>query len=300
MISQIDASNFNKAKDVLVQYGREIRKDKSEEDTLNEYKKLISDPNYKLFFYEDNNSNQGISLVNIKRNQLQNIYFKDSNIDNQVERDFFAYVFNFTKKQGNRFMSQFEAFSNNLKEYMKDLGISTIIRHEMLVDRSKIIKLKPKSLSERYRFAVWDDSYIQKCAELEYSAFKDSIDFKLGGINSVSAIKKYYHDFVNNKIGILQRGIEFMLFEDDEIIGYCIMSDLHGYGFILTMAIVPDKSGQGLGTSLLIHAMQDLMAKTDKSKVGLTVTEENANAFHLYKKLGFEVSKSQASYMLVG
>lgn len=71
-----------------------------------------------------------------------------------------------------------------------------------------------------------------------------------------------------------------------------------GYGFVdpqtpeLTIAILPGFRGQGLGTALLQALMDE--ARTQYRAICLSVSRTNP-AFHLYRRLGFEVACDRGS-----
>ena len=66
-----------------------------------------------------------------------------------------------------------------------------------------------------------------------------------------------------------------------------------GYGYVddatpeLTMAVLPQYRGRGVGTSLLIHLLQAAWGRYPA--ISLSVAPENP-ALRLYKRLGFEVA----------
>lgn len=79
--------------------------------------------------------------------------------------------------------------------------------------------------------------------------------------------------------------------EEDQPIGAAWVRLIHGYGFVdletpeLTIALLPDFQGRGIGTQLLENLFEAI--KPDFEYVSLSVTWTNM-ARRLYERLGFE------------
>ena len=97
---------------------------------------------------------------------------------------------------------------------------------------------------------------------------------------------------------ILRKSLEsdktvwFTVFDGDKVVGNCSISGIsdkikyrHRCG--LGIAILQEYVGQGLGTMLLERAI-DKAKELGFEQLELGVFEDNANAFSLYKKLGFK------------
>ena len=98
-------------------------------------------------------------------------------------------------------------------------------------------------------------------------------------------IRQYATNFGNRDgdMGILA-------FENDSIIGMSWIRLIHGYGYVddetpeLTIAIIPESRGKGVGTMMLRQLMQD--ASPHYSKISLSVQLTNP-AYKLYQRIGF-------------
>ena len=71
-------------------------------------------------------------------------------------------------------------------------------------------------------------------------------------------------------------------------------------GHIISIAVVPDMRGRGIGKNLMIRAMEALRDYYKVDEYYLEVRVSNHVAINLYKKLGFEVVKTIKGYYLDG
>ena len=86
-----------------------------------------------------------------------------------------------------------------------------------------------------------------------------------------------------------------MGFEGEAPCGFILMRAVAGEAEILTIAVLPDRRGAGLGQLLVEDALR--RAQDNGAEVCfLEVAEENAPARALYVKTGFEVSGKREGY----
>lgn len=101
-------------------------------------------------------------------------------------------------------------------------------------------------------------------------------------------LSKYVKDF--SKPGDLG----FAAFDKETPIGAAWLRQLKGYGYVndetpeLSMAVMPEYRGQGIGTVLLEHLFEH--AKAAYKSVSLSVWKANP-ARRLYERFGFEIIK---------
>ncbi len=62
-------------------------------------------------------------------------------------------------------------------------------------------------------------------------------------------------------------------------------------GRIRALSILPEFQGKGIGTRLLRHA-EEIFKKNGMKLIRIEVVEDNASAYELYKKLGFEKAEN--------
>ncbi len=106
----------------------------------------------------------------------------------------------------------------------------------------------------------------------------------------------------------------FLVAEANErVVGYIMCRVEHGTlhtrpqgklmgrrGHIISIAVVPDMRGRGIGKNLMIRAMEALRDYYKVDEYYLEVRVSNHVAINLYKKLGFEVVKTIKGYYLDG
>jgi len=86
-----------------------------------------------------------------------------------------------------------------------------------------------------------------------------------------------------------------VLEENDEILGYGLLSVTAGEGHILNICLQPKRQRQGLGTRLMKHLLEQAqILKSDT--VYLEVRVSNKGAYDLYRKLGFNVVGHRKDY----
>ena len=100
---------------------------------------------------------------------------------------------------------------------------------------------------------------------------------------------------------------------DGEIVGYImcrIESGLSGFGFapfslskkghIISIAVLPEHRGKGLGRALIEKALETMMKFYNAKSCYLEVRVSNEPAISLYKKVGFEVQRTIRGYYADG
>ena len=98
--------------------------------------------------------------------------------------------------------------------------------------------------------------------------------------------------------------------EDGEVVGYImcrIETGLPNLGFfglikkghVVSIAVMPEHRGKGIGYTLMKEAMKN-MEKYNAKECFLEVRVSNQPAINLYKKLGFQVVKTIRHYYMDG
>jgi len=98
----------------------------------------------------------------------------------------------------------------------------------------------------------------------------------------------YPGHYFNEKM--LTTGKYFGWFEGDQIIGVAgihVFSPEYRIAVLGNIAVDPKHRGQGIGTKLTSHLVEDLLPETDT--ICLNVKADNPAALTSYKKLGFEI-----------
>jgi ribosomal-protein-alanine N-acetyltransferase len=81
----------------------------------------------------------------------------------------------------------------------------------------------------------------------------------------------------------------------DAVAGFVVFMGVFDEGTILNIAVRPDFQGQGIGRSLLEHAMA-VMARQGVQRCLLEVRASNKTARRLYRALGFAIDGQRRDY----
>lgn len=87
----------------------------------------------------------------------------------------------------------------------------------------------------------------------------------------------------------------WVLEDEEEVVGYGLLSVAAAEGHILNLVIKPDRQHQGLGRRLLMHLVEQAKKLNTKS-VYLEVRRSNDIAYDLYIKTGFIVIGERKDY----
>ena len=74
--------------------------------------------------------------------------------------------------------------------------------------------------------------------------------------------------------------------QQQEVIGYVVMSVAAGEAHILTLAVHPEYQGQGIAKNILDHALENSREK-GADTIYLEVRPSNSRAIDIYQKAGF-------------
>ena len=83
--------------------------------------------------------------------------------------------------------------------------------------------------------------------------------------------------------------------DEDEIIGYGLLSAAANEAHILNVCITPERQGQGLGERMMLHLIEEAK-KLRTLSVYLEVRVSNDRAIRLYEKLGFTAIGNRKDY----
>jgi len=87
----------------------------------------------------------------------------------------------------------------------------------------------------------------------------------------------------------------WVLEDQEEIVGYGLLSVAANEGHILNLCIKPERQRQGLGRHMMQHLIEQAK-KLEAQSVYLEVRVSNHGAFDLYQKLGFSVIGHRKDY----
>ncbi len=146
-------------------------------------------------------------------------------------------------------------------------------------------------LPEGYAFVPWNDALLEMHAEVLFASFHDEIDAivfpSLGDRRGCFCLMKE----IRLKAGFCPEATWLLATPS----GFCGTiqgrRERTGLGAIQNLGIMPQQRGQGLGTALLLRAL-DGFRRAGLSRAFLEVTAQNDAAVQLYRRIGFRRRKT--------
>ncbi|HVC92045.1 MAG TPA: GNAT family N-acetyltransferase [Pirellulales bacterium] len=183
-------------------------------------------------------------------------------------------------------------------EVASPMGLTYFKRFRMEIDVNGVDPREPR-LPWGYAWVDWQPELLPAHAETKYQSFRAELDANvfpcLGEFDGcVRLMQEICH-----KDGFLP-GATWLITYDDGDSTFCGtiqgIRDRTGLGAIQNLGITPEHRGQGLGTCLLLKALQGFR-RAGLRRAFLEVTAQNEGAIKLYRRLGF--SKARTVYKAV-
>jgi GNAT superfamily N-acetyltransferase len=171
------------------------------------------------------------------------------------------------------------------------MAVNYFKRFRMEVDLQEV---RPASLDlpAGYRAVAWRSSLIDAHAETKYRCFRWEIDANVFPCLGNSDGCRRLMGEIARRSGFL--GEATWLIEHRQSrrqAQYCGtiqgVADRDGMGSIQNVGVIPEHRGLGLGTNLVVCALEGFR-KSGVKRVRLEVTAENTGAIRLYQRLGFQ------------
>jgi mycothiol synthase len=147
------------------------------------------------------------------------------------------------------------------------------------------------ALPEGYALWPWSEALLHEHAEALYASFHECVDSVVFPSLGDRTGCYYLMMEISRKSGFLP-GATWLLAGPD---GYCGtvqgICESRGLGAIQNIGIVPNQRNHGLGTLLLLHALEGFR-RAGLSRAMLEVTAQNEAAIRLYRRLGFARRKT--------
>jgi ribosomal protein S18 acetylase RimI-like enzyme len=177
-------------------------------------------------------------------------------------------------------------------------GFESRRRHYMVLDLGQPLRPAPAH-GLRLRTVRRDD--LPAAAEMIYRSHRGSLDAALNLTYATPALCRGFVDTLVLRAGCGRMDAEASLLAEGPRgpVGVLLASHLsRTNGHVCQVSIVPEAQGQGLGTVLMIAALQAFRAQ-GLSTASLSVTVDNARAWRLYERLGFRLRKEFAAHAWV-
>jgi hypothetical protein len=150
---------------------------------------------------------------------------------------------------------------------------------------------------EGYMLLPWSKSLLDLHAEVKYRSFRNEIDANVFPcLGDLAGCRRLMRE-ITRKGGFLARATWLAVTDSRDVRTreYCGtiqgVCDQAGVGAVQNLGIVPDFRDRGLGSSLLLRALQGFR-ESGVDRVYLEVTAENEGAIRLYERLGFRTVRT--------
>jgi GNAT superfamily N-acetyltransferase len=162
-------------------------------------------------------------------------------------------------------------------------------RFRMEIDLGHAEPLPP--LPEGFGWLSWHDGLLDLHADVNYACFRDEMDaIVFPSLGSRYGCRHLMRE-IRTRPGFVPEATWLLTCPGGTCGTVQGRRDRGGWGAIQNLGVVPEYRGRGLGTALLIRALQGFQ-KAGLGRVFLEVTAENEGAVRLYRRLGFRRRKT--------
>jgi GNAT superfamily N-acetyltransferase len=169
------------------------------------------------------------------------------------------------------------------------MAITYYKRFRMEVDLDG--SLVPGSLPGPFTWVTWDESLIDRHAEVKFRSFRLEIDSCvfpcLGDRHGCQRLMRE----IRRKPGFLPEATWLVTGPGGDVGTVQGVVDRGAIGAIQNLGVVPGYRGLGLGEALVRHALDGFFL-AGLRRAYLEVTAENASAVRLYRSVGFRRAKT--------
>jgi hypothetical protein len=152
-------------------------------------------------------------------------------------------------------------------------------------------------LPPEYRFVAWNPELLATHADTKYQSFRTEIDANVFPcLGDADGCLRLMREIVR-KEGFLPAATWLIVWKGDGFRAdeYCGtiqgIRDRAGYGAVQNLGITPEHRGRGLGSSLLLKALQGFY-RSGLPRGFLEVTAQNEGAIRLYRRMGFRKART--------
>lgn len=176
-----------------------------------------------------------------------------------------------------------------MNQVLERFGVLCRWRAGMTLDLRRMPERKP--LPAGYQFVPWNPARLGEVAELDYRAYRNSLDARLYWqyFSSPCGCEIMWREAIAGKFGRFDPERTLLLARDGQLCGD-VMASVRGpgEGFIGNLAVEPGHRG-GTGSALLLESLWRYR-EAGFDRVSLAVTLDNHRAYQLYSRLGFVIS----------
>jgi len=176
-----------------------------------------------------------------------------------------------------------------MTQVLDRFGVVFRWRAGMVLDLRRLSE--PPRLPEGYQIVRWDESRLREVAELDYLAYRGSLDARLYWqyFRDSAGCERMWREAISGKFGAFDAERTLLLLNQGRVCGD-VMASVRGAreAFIGNLAVSPQHRGQ-TGKALLLQCLWQYR-EAGFERVSLAVTLDNHRAYHLYSRLGFVVT----------
>ena len=176
------------------------------------------------------------------------------------------------------------------------MGVTYFKRYRMEIRLQRGLFVSPLTPAN-YQLVAWDDRLVHAHADTKYRSFCTEIDAHVFPcLGDLTGCQRLMED-ISAKHGFLPTATWLAEYQSvpDGSSDYCGtvqgIADDPTWGSIQNLGVVPEHRGQGLGTALLLKALEGF-CNAGLNYASLEVTAQNSMAVSLYRKLGFRRIKT--------
>jgi ribosomal protein S18 acetylase RimI-like enzyme len=172
---------------------------------------------------------------------------------------------------------------------LERFGVVYRWRAGMTLDLRRLTE-RPR-LPAGYEIAAWDPERLAEVADLDYQAYRDTVDARLYWqyFSTPAGCERMWREAMAGKFGRFDPQRTLLLLREGRVCGD-LMASMRSVreGFIGNLAVLPECRG-GTGTALLLSGLWRYR-EVGFERVSLAVTLDNERALHIYRRLGFQVT----------
>jgi len=162
-------------------------------------------------------------------------------------------------------------------------------RYRMEIDLNDAPPLP--TLPNGYTWTCWNPSLISTFADVKYHSFQGEIDATVFPSLANPQGCYYLMNEISHKRGFLPEATWLVAWEGSYVGTIQGIRDRPGMGAIQNLGVLPHYRGKGLGSALLLKAL-DGFRRWGLPRAFLEVTALNDAAVQLYRRLGFRCHKT--------
>ena len=175
------------------------------------------------------------------------------------------------------------------------MGLTYFKRYRMEMELDQLPPTLP-SLPSDYRCIPWEESLLEDHAETKYRCFCYEIDANVFPcLGERDGCQRLMNE-ITRRDNFLPQATWLMEHRTSGgEVDFCGtiqgLRDQLGRGAVQNLGITPEHRGAGLGTALLVRAL-DGFREHGLTRATLEVTAQNSGALRLYQRFGFQVIKT--------